>query len=439
MTRFHAGSATVDITPEQLVPMSGYGARTGLSSGVHDSLSGRALVVSDGAITVGIVSIDVLTISRALAAGVRRRLAQTDAAIDELLLTATHTHCGPYIPAETIEVTPSLAVDEDVSDTVEMIERNCVECLVDAYERLEPAMLSVGTAQNDTTPINRRAADGRGHIPTGGIDPELTVLDVQAESGRETVVFNFPLHPVCLPPSETRLSPDWPGVVYDYVGETRDATVLFLNGAAGDINPRGRMDTQRTGEERGAYLDAIGTEVADTVLAALTAADDAPARSQFPIVTDRRKLRLPVKELGDSELLRRHIRELDEELDQLGDGREIARAHLQTDRRYAEQLLSLAEWDVTELPARMQYIGLGNIGIAGVPGEAFVEHGLDFKARASADTLLIAGYADGYVGYLPTLKEFENFGYEVWTAKVAPEAISQFRAAGMDLVSTDRA
>lgn len=417
--------------------MSGYGARTTPSSGVHDPLSATALVVSDGATVVGIVSLDVLAVSRAVTADVHRCLARTDVSIDELLLTATHTHCGPYIPAETIEVTPSLAVDEDVSDTVELIERKCVESLVAAHEQLEPATLSVGTARNDTTPINRRAADGRGRIPTGGIDPELIVLDIQTESGAETVVFNFPLHPVCFPPSETRLSSDWPGVVYDHVGDARDATVLFLNGAAGDINPRGRMDSSRTGMDTETYRNAVGTEVADTVLTALAAADDAPGRSKLPIVTDRHDLRLPVKNLGDPEMLRRHIRELDEELDRLGDDSETIRSRLRTDRRYAAQLLRLAEWEVTELPATMQYVGLGNVGVVGVPGEAFVEHGLDFKARASVGTLLIAGYANGYVGYLPTLKEFENFGYEIWTTKVAPEAIGQFRDAGTDLISNN--
>lgn len=437
MTRFRAGSVTVDITPDRPVPMSGYSARTSPSSGVHDSLSATALVVSDGATVVGIVSLDVLAVSRAVTANVHRRLERTDVAIDELFLTATHTHCGPYIPAETIEVTPGLAIDEDVSDTVELIERKCVESLVNAYERLEPATLSIGTARNDTTPINRRAADGRGRIPTGGIDPELIVLDVQTTSGEETVVFNFPLHPVCLPPSETRLSTDWPGVVYEHVGDTREATVLFLNGAAGDINPRGRMDTARTGADAASYRNAVGMEIADTVLTALEAADDAPDRSKLPIVTDRHDLRLPVKNLGEPETLRRHIRELDEKLDQLTDESEIVRNHLQTDRRYAAQLLRLAEWEVTELPATLQYIGLGNIGVVGVPGEAFVEHGLDFKARAASDTLLIAGYANGYVGYLPTLKEFENFGYEIWTTKVAPEAVGQFRDAGTNLISNN--
>lgn len=422
-TRLNAGSATVEITPDESVPMSGYAARDEHSSGVRQPLCARALVVSegDGTKTVGIVSVDLLNVSRGMTARIRRDLRDSAPEIDELLVSATHTHCGPYIPGTTLDFTPSLAVETDMSDTVEQVTRGCIAALVRAAERLEPAHLSVGTARNERTPINRRAA-GRCRVPTGGIDPELTVLDIRTESGEETVLFNFPLHPVCFPPSETRLSPDWPAIVYDRIAAERDeATVIFLNGAAGDINPRGRANTDRS--DWAAYTERIGTEITETVRDALADAEEAPTRSQFPIVTQRRDLRLPMKELGNAELLRDHLRTLDEDPEE-----NLA------DRRYTEQLLRLAELDANELPATMTYVGLGSVGLLGIPGESFVEHGIDFKTHTTADQLLIAGYTDGYVGYLPTLKEFENFGYEIWTTKVAPEAIMAFRNCGIDLV-----
>lgn len=417
-TRFNAGSATVEITPEESVPMSGYAGRDEHSSGVHQPLCARALVVSDSSKTVGIVSVDLLNVSRPLTARIRQDSAPV---IDELLVSATHTHCGPYIPGSTLDFTPSLACADDMSDTVERVTRGCVEALERAVERLESATLSVGTARNEQTPINRRAA-GRGRVPTGGIDPELTVLDIRTESGEETVLFNFPLHPVCFPPSETRFSPDWPAIVYDRIAAERDgANVIFLNGAAGDINPRGRANTDRSDWQ--AYVETIGSEMTETVREAMADAEEAPTRSRLPIVTERRDLRLPMKQLGDPELLGTHLRKLEETPEENW-----------ADRRYTEQLLRLAELDANELPATMTYVGLGSVGLLGIPGEPFVEHGLDFKAHATADQLLVAGYTDGYVGYLPTLKEFENFGYEIWTTKVAPEAIVAFHECGTELV-----
>lgn len=83
MVAIRVGSARVDVTPEGAVPMSGYGSRDEPSTGVHDPLSATSLVVSDGACTVGIVSIDVLNVSREVTARVRRRLEITPDAIAE--------------------------------------------------------------------------------------------------------------------------------------------------------------------------------------------------------------------------------------------------------------------------------------------------------------------------------------------------------------------
>lgn len=44
-------------------------------------------------------------------------------------------------------------------------------------------------------------------------------------------------------------------------------------------------------------------------------------------------------------------------------------------------------------------------------------------------------YADDYLGYIPPLRELENWGYEVWTTKLASEGIVQFKDAGLNLVS----
>jgi neutral ceramidase len=436
MTRLHAGTAYEDITPDRPVPMGGYGTREGPSTGVHRPLSVTSVVITDGATTIGIASLDVLNVSRSLTATVRERITSI-APIDEVLLAATHTHSGPHVPADVIDHTPSLAVEEDASDVIESITQSCVDSLTAAYERLAPVTIRVGTAENRTTPINRRAADHRGRIPTGGIDPTLTALVLETDEGDETAVFNFALHPVCFPPSNTQLSPDWPAIVYDHVAEERGATTLFLNGAAGDINPRGRMDTNRRGEESHTYLESVGREMTETVLDAISNAQDAPALTNAPLVVDRRELRFPVKCLGDSALLREHLHNLDQEIERLeGEGNEDRVTAIRTDRRYTNQLLHIAEWGASELPATMQYVGIGPVGLLSMPGEAFVEHGIEFKERAAVDTLLPVGYANEYVGYIPTLQELENFGYEVWTAKIAPEAIVTFRDVGIELVSS---
>src|SRR6266508_3884810 len=65
------GMASVDITPPVGTPLGGYAARRGApSTGVHDPITARALVLDDGAGPVAIVATDLIGTS----AAIRRRV-----------------------------------------------------------------------------------------------------------------------------------------------------------------------------------------------------------------------------------------------------------------------------------------------------------------------------------------------------------------------------
>ncbi|WP_247004582.1 neutral/alkaline non-lysosomal ceramidase N-terminal domain-containing protein [Halosolutus gelatinilyticus] len=424
--------------------MSGYGNRTGLSTGVHDPLKATALVLDDGAVAVGIVSVDLLNVSRELTRSVRRSLEERGVRLDQLVLAATHTHAGPHVPARALDVSPVLSADTDVSDTVDRIERRLVDALASAAERVEPAGLRIGHARETDAPRNRRAAGGIGgnvRMPAGPVDPEVTALLIETASGERTVVYNFACHPVCTTGDETLLSADWPGYARRRIErEHADATVLFLNGAAGEINPSG-MDPERSGDAVYEYMERIGTTVGEAVLRAIDDAessDDAIRRA--PIWVDEARVGLPVKSTPPVEEIRKHVASLDEQLEQLERaGDEVGREKVFRDRQYARTLLAIAEWDATSLPTHIPYVEVGDLGVLGIPGEALVRHGLDLKAEARVSTLIPAGYANDYVGYVPTLADLESIGYEVRTAKIAPEAIVEFRRATRRLVGADDA
>ena len=436
--RLYAGSASADITPDESVPLAGYGAREGAFTGVHDPVGATALVLADGAITVAIVSVDLLNVSRELVASVRRALATKRVPIDDLVVVATHTHGGPYVPARAIDVSPLLSTDADVTDAVAGYLDGIVTSVTRAVERLEPASLRVGRATNRTVPENRRAAGGVGdnvRMPWGAIDPELTALLVETASGRETVLYNFACHPVCTTPGETLVSADWPGYAAKRVIEERGTDdVLFVNGAAGDINPSGKSDAD-AGDAVYDYMASTGAAVGETVLDALSDAESTRRVTRPPIRTAHASLDLPVKETPPREQIQRRLSDLETKLDELERaGDETGYAKVTWDWRYVQLLAAYADWDATTLPADLRYLSVGDVGILGMPGEILVRHGFDFKARAQVGTLVLAGYANGYVGYVPTLADLENVGYEVRSARIAPEAITTFRDAAFELI-----
>ena len=69
-----------------------------------------------------------------------------------------------------------------------------------------------------------------------------------------------------------------------------------------------------------------------------------------------------------------------------------------------------------------------------LPGEMHVEIGNDIRARAGVEHLLISGYTNGYIGYVPKASDFPDGGYEVGCARFEPEAAEMLTQAAVDAV-----
>jgi hypothetical protein len=441
------GAASKEITPdpEEEVPLIGYGDpmdRT--ATGIHDPLFAKAVVVSDGGSTVGIISADVLGIPRKISHYVRSAVSAEGIRLDDVVVTGTHTHAGPYIPRSLA----GYSIERDVSDIVDGLRRAFVDVLSAAVEDVEPAVLRVGSAANRTAAVNRRergGVNGGVRLPRGEIDPEVLTVEFERESGPNVVVFNYACHPVCTTPAETLVSADWPGYVHDRLRDEEGVLPLFVNGPAGDINPRGRYDAERAGSEVYAYMEEIGNDVAETVLEALSDGRDAPGLADISVSSTRETVDLPLKRPPEREIIVDRLEELDRELDRLSDEYAGFDIHYnrtnslygvrKSDRRYASTLLELCDYPIDHLKASVHYVEFGELGIVAFPGEAFVQYGLDLKRQASADTLLVAGYANEYAGYIPTLSELDNGGYEINVCLLAPEGIQRLQEASERLVS----
>jgi len=88
-------------------------------------------------------------------------------------------------------------------------------------------------------------------------------------------------------------------------------------------------------------------------------------------------------------------------------------------------------------PAEVQALFVGNVAIAGIPAEYFVEHGLRIKEESYPTRALVAGHANGMIGYVPTKKAFERGGYETTfggTSRMAPEAGDMLADAAIRIV-----
>jgi len=106
---------------------------------------------------------------------------------------------------------------------------------------------------------------------------------------------------------------------------------------------------------------------------------------------------------------------------------------------YAEEILLLAEERAgsATVPAEVQVVAIGQAAFVGIPGELFVEFGLEIKRRSPFAHTYVAGMANGCVGYIPTRLAFQGGGYETRLgrhSKLEPGAGEQLTEAALALL-----
>jgi hypothetical protein len=79
----------------------------------------------------------------------------------------------------------------------------------------------------------------------------------------------------------------------------------------------------------------------------------------------------------------------------------------------AERMMRLRELLAgSEIVTEVQVLRLGPLVVVGVPGELFNELGAQIKRSTERLTVVVAGYANDYVGYLVPREAYDRLSYE---------------------------
>jgi hypothetical protein len=451
-----AGAAEAVITPPVGTPLDGYGGRAGGSFDVHDDLHARAAVLDDGATECAIVSCDLIGVDRRLVAAARERAsAATGIPAAHIMIAATHTHAGPA----------GLRRDLDEALT-EVTARTIAGVIAAAHRAKRPAVLKAGGGSVDSVSQNRRD-------PSGPADPALRVLLLDSRDPRDgaiAAIVNFACHATVLFSTNMAISADYPGYAARTIhGIIGDVPVIFLNGACGDVNPAW---IEQRYDEAARVGSIVGAEAARRLqeLRPLGAQQkvwnirwdeltDKPVSSGELIAEPRvrvasRAVAMPLRALDPPDVYDRRIAELQA---QLGDARaglahegevapSAARGDVEARRRVMEQLTRYrTERGVAErlgpgavgklLHPEVQAIALGGGAVVlGLPGECFVETGSAIQAAVRLPHLLVACYANHYVGYFVPRDAFAAGGYEPGVTMLDETAEETLRNAATEVV-----
>jgi len=405
LAEFQAGFAAVDITPSAPVPLWGYGMSNraeNVSTGTHDPLFAKALVIEASEKRLALVGLD---LGRAPFEPMVRRLQvrlRAEANIEHVLFVGSHTHHGPALELVPVEGLPDPAVDNALAYYVEL-EARLLQVVLDAASRLEAAR--IGWASGETS-VNRNRHTKEEPVPRDG---ELFVLRVDNADGEPiALAVNMAAHPTTHPPANNQFSADFPGVMMKAVESATGIPTMFLQGAAGDMQCV--IDDSRWGEVD--QMEAPGLKLAEEVLAL-----NAGLATAVPAHPD----------LQGAENTFSFGMRFDLEDPEVTAG---VRA------QYGEYLYAsyIGKHRAGTIHPKLITVLLnGELAIAGGSGEFFSDLSVQLKQSVPEPKTIFVGYCNGHDMYFATRRAMEQGGYgadppTAWVAPGGPETMME-RAA----------
>lgn len=369
-----AAFSQIDITPGYPTTLIGRN-RPQPSQGIQHRLYAQALLFRSEADTFCLIAIDSLGLTVPLANVIRTNTAGIlDTDISHIMLNFSHTHSAP-------EPTPTAVNGERYFSFLCTQIEACVQA---ANSNFHPCKIGWALAE---TAIGKNRRDGG-----TALDSRLGALIVAAaESGKPiALVARIAAHPCILPSENLNISSDFIGIARDELQRHFGFPVMFLQGAAGNINATG---TNAIGEGDDEALISIANALADSV-----------KQLSFDLqsITDIQMLSTTIDCCADVPTK--------EQAEKMTSG--SSPQHVQ-DWINACAKLRDNGIEVQQSQIEINYLRLNEGCICGVAEEIFCELALDTWQRTGNPLLFLNGYTNGCTGYLPSREEWHKGGYEV--------------------------
>lgn len=453
----YAGAARRVINPPLGTGKVGFRLFGGPVQAIESDLTATAVVLSNVQTKIVIIGIDLgnfeldLDITRRQPAQeVRARIAQAlEIPISHVLLNLSHTHGSPvppgYIPDAPEELELKERAFRDAANGI-------FDAAIEASQKLQAARIGAGWGECHIAVYRREFRDGRdvlGEVPDHPIDPSVGVIRVDDLEGKPiAVLFRYSCHPAIVGGRSQVASSDFPGAARRVLEENLGGLALFLQGCAGNINPRYgigyEVDCRDIKNRAGMMLGGEALKVAANIRTNRRPGTRKPLGSVPNILFTPWE---PVSGdtctyLGAAE----HAITLDYgELPSLQQA-EAVLAHWQhelTDRRARDA----QDWQIRVAEKNEQWgrvlvdavkqghptcqlwlhaARMNDILITGMNCETFFETGLTIKAQSPFKDTFVLGYTDGTIGYLPRAEDYPAGGWKYDASYAVPDLLFQW-------------
>jgi neutral ceramidase len=443
---FLAGVATSNITPWLGDGLVGNFGTPPPARHVHDELHARCFVLDDGTMRIVLVVSDNIGISREALDEAKRLIHElTGLPVERMLMSSTHTHSSV-----SARMNNPLRPERELSEYQQFVAHRIADGVRSAINNLRPARIAWGVIGQPDHVFNRRWFMKPGTElwspfgepdqvkmnpgnspnllkPAGSVDPQIAFFALQALDGRPLgLLANYSLHYVG-GTGPNQISADYFAVFADRVQELLAADRLdppfvaaMSNGTSGNIN-NVNFAVSRPKKQPYEQIRLVANQCAQAVCQQY---QKLAWHDWVPLDMRQRELELAVRKPTPAQL--------DQAKKMLAEPER--RDQFPHERDYAEKAVQLQKSPET-IRVILQAVRIGELGIAAIPFEIFVETGLELKARSPLKPSFTIELANGGYGYLPTPEHHKLGGYETWLGsnKVEVQASTKIVTALLEM------
>ena len=378
-----ANTAKLDLTPplETKFALGGYGARVSKPAvGVHDRIFAKALVLNNGVKKYAIVTLDVLALPPNVKPQILERLQGQGWSVENVMLLSSHTHSSLDMTAlndqNNLDI-PQLGIFQP--QLLEFVVKSVAQVIIDANQGLQAVKVATASAMIPNMNRNRRGDKFT--------DAELTVTRFDLIGGKPlAVLVNWTAHPTFVDEQDMWVSGEWPGYLQReleaWIGD--GITTMYFNGAEGDQSPAGAEGASPY-ERVEDYGRKIAIE-AHKLYGSIKPQKNVAFDYGYQVLSlQERKAHPDFLATGGAEY-----------------GIDEAVMKLLLEKLVPEKSASGA-------------VRIGELLIAGVPGELAAGLGLQIKNRlrqAGVRHPVIGGLANEWISYILSVEEYNKGGYE---------------------------
>ena len=436
--RFLVGYGRADITPQESVPLRGYGSTSNrMSNHVLDPLYATCLAFTDAeGATVLIYALDMTAAGSRWPTDIVPAIAQaTGIAQEYILCSATHSHSAPDMENDE---------QPSIPRHLEYMKRQSIQAAQDALADRKPATLFGATAQTAGLNFVRRyilqdgtpAGDNYGHFDQSPIarheseaDHSMQLLKFVREGGDDVIIANFQTHPHRTGGSKKYdVSADIVGIMRMEMEAQTGCRFAYFTGGSGNVNPTSRIKEENchhTYVEHGKAMAQAALSVSDRYRPLMLGA----------VRLDRNVLSCPTDHTQDHRA--EEARALYRQFATSGN-RDTWRAEalrLGYNSIYHAGAIASKCDRPAAIDVVLNCVSIGDAAFCFAPYEMFDTNGMQIKEGSPFPMTMILTCANGSNrGYVPSALGFQNGGYSCdacWFLPGAGERFAEEFIAGL--------